>query len=446
MSVCHRCVMDVTATDWFPTKSGCNYCDEFVFHFPNLSSSKHFTDAEIVENMDRLKVKLEKNKKRGSNQQYDCVIGLSGGLDSSYALYLAAENGINPLVVHMDNGWNSELAQNNIEGLINHFGFDFESYVIDWEEYRDLQKSFLAADVVDIEMLYDMAAVGVCFQAARRHKIFSIVAGTNLATEGMRMPPTWSYRNKLDKKNLMDIVKKHGENITIDTFPLYSSYDQAADLLFRKIDWISILDLVNYSKKGAEEKLVEKFGFKPYPFKHYESVFTRFYQGYLLPMKFGIDKRKSHLSTLIMTGQLKRDKAIELLGQSPYPTQEQLDGDMEYFLKRMEWSKNDLENYLMRPPRSHDSFASDDLNIRFLKFIYFTTRAFYFGVRRTVARVYFGVRRTVARVYFGVRRTVARVYFGVRRTVARVYFGVRRTVARVYFGVRTFLFQSKNPK
>jgi hypothetical protein len=240
----------------------------------------------------------------------------------------------------------------------------------------------------------------------------------------MRMPPTWSYRNKLDKKNLLDIVKKHGGNTTIDSFPLYSSYDQATDLLIRKIDWISILDLVNYSKRGAEEKLVEKFGFKPYPFKHYESVFTRFYQGYLLPMKFGIDKRKSHLSTLIMTGQLKRNLAIEMLGNSPYPTQEQLEKDMEYFLKRMEWSKNDLENYLKRPPRSHDSFASDDQTIKILKFIYFTTRG----------------------IYYGVRRILARVYYGVRRILARVYYGVRRILARVYYGVRTFFFQSKDSK
>ena len=413
MNVCRRCVMDGTATDWVLTQSGCNYCDEFISNFPVLSGNKEFTDEEIAENMDRLKARLQKNKKKGSNEQYDCVIGLSGGLDSSYALYLAAENGINPLVVHMDNGWNSELAQNNIEALVSHFGFDFESYVIDWEEYRDLQKSFLASDVVDIEMLYDMAAVGVCFQAARRHRIYSIVAGTNSATEGMRMPPTWSYRNKLDKKNLLDIVKKHGGNITIDSFPLYSTYDQAIDLLIRKIDWISILDLVNYSKKSAEEKLVEKFGFKPYPFKHYESVFTRFYQGYLLPMKFGIDKRKSHLSTLIMTGQLKRDLAIEMLGNSPYPKQEQLEEDMAYFLKRMEWSKNDLENYLKRPSRSHDSFASDEQAIKILKFVYFTTRG---------------------------------INYGVRRILSRVYYGVRRILSRVYYGVRTFFFQSKNSK
>jgi N-acetyl sugar amidotransferase len=384
--------MDETATDWVRSSSGCNYCDQFISNFPVLSSNHQLTDADVADNLERLKTRLEKNKKN-RNEKYDCVIGLSGGLDSSYALYLAAEIGINPLVVHMDNGWNSELAQNNIEGLVNHFGFDFETHVIDWEEYRDLQKSFLSADVVDIEMLYDMAAVGVCFNTAKKYGIYSIVAGTNSATEGMRMPPTWSYRNKLDKTNLMDIVSKHGDNVNIKTFPLYSSFNQAVDLLIRKIDWISILDLVNYSKKEAEVSLIEKFGFKPYPFKHYESVFTRFYQGYLLPNKFGIDKRKSHLSTLIMTNQLNRDEALEILANSPYPDSDQLKNDINYFLKRMEWSEKDLDEYLKRPPQSHDSFASDKRVIDSLKFVYFSTSGIYFRIRRLLTRAYLNARK-----------------------------------------------------
>jgi N-acetyl sugar amidotransferase len=395
--------MDETATDWVRSSSGCNYCDQFISNFPVLSSNHQLTDADVADNLERLKTRLEKNKKN-RNEKYDCVIGLSGGLDSSYALYLAAEIGINPLVVHMDNGWNSELAQNNIEGLVNHFGFDFETHVIDWEEYRDLQKSFLSADVVDIEMLYDMAAVGVCFNTAKKYGIYSIVAGTNSATEGMRMPPTWSYRNKLDKTNLMDIVSKHGDNVNIKTFPLYSSFNQAVDLLIRKIDWISILDLVNYSKKEAEVSLIEKFGFKPYPFKHYESVFTRFYQGYLLPNKFGIDKRKSHLSTLIMTNQLNRDEALEILANSPYPDSDQLKNDINYFLKRMEWSEKDLDEYLKRPPQSHDSFASDKRVIDSLKFVYFSTRGIYFRIRRLLATAYFYPRRLLTTAYLNTRK------------------------------------------
>jgi N-acetyl sugar amidotransferase len=395
--------MDETATDWVRSSSGCNYCDQFISNFPVLSSNHQLTDADVADNLERLKTRLEKNKKN-RNEKYDCVIGLSGGLDSSYALYLAAEIGINPLVVHMDNGWNSELAQNNIEGLVNHFGFDFETHVIDWEEYRDLQKSFLSADVVDIEMLYDMAAVGVCFNTAKKYGIYSIVAGTNSATEGMRMPPTWSYRNKLDKTNLMDIVSKHGDNVNIKTFPLYSSFNQAVDLLIRKIEWISILDLVNYSKKEAEVSLIEKFGFKPYPFKHYESVFTRFYQGYLLPNKFGIDKRKSHLSTLIMTNQLNRDEALEILANSPYPDSDQLKNDINYFLKRMEWSEKDLDEYLKRPPQSHDSFASDKRVIDSLKIVYFSTRGIYFRIRRLLTRAYFFPRRLLTTAYLNARK------------------------------------------
>jgi N-acetyl sugar amidotransferase len=409
VKICKRCVMDPTATDWVESVDGCNYCDEFVLNFPKLSGNQRFSSEEVESNLIRLKNRIIQNKKR-SESSYDCVIGLSGGLDSSYALVLAAELGINPLVVHMDNGWNSELAQNNIEGLINHFGFDFETHVIDWDEYRDLQRAFFEADVVDIEMLYDMAAVGVCFKAARKYGIYTIVAGTNSATEGMRMPPTWSYRNKLDKRNLRDIVKKHGENVAFKTFPIYSSFDQAFDLLVRRIEWVSILDLVNYEKKDAEQKLVASFGFKPYPFKHYESVFTRFYQGFILPNKFGIDKRKSHLSTLIMTNQLSRAQAVDILSQSPYPTEEMLEKDLDYFLKRMGWSKSDLSAYLERPIRPHSDFKSEEEILRLLKFIYFATRSTYYGFRRALSRTYYGFRRALSRTYYGFRRALSKVF------------------------------------
>lgn len=387
--------MDPTATDWVESVNGCNYCDEFVLNFPRLSGYHSFTPQEIDSNLARLKERVFQNKKR-SKSDYDCVIGLSGGLDSSYALVLAAEIGLNPIVVHMDNGWNSELAQNNIEGLINHFGFDFETHVIDWDEYRDLQRAFLNADVVDIEMLYDMAAVGVCFKAARKYGIRTIVAGTNSATEGMRMPPTWSYRNKLDKINMKGIVRKYGPDVAFKTFPLYSSFNQAFDLLVRRIDWVSILDLVNYDKKVAEQKLVENFGFKPYPFKHYESVFTRFYQGFILPNKFGIDKRKSHLSTLIMTNQISRTQALDTLSKSPYPTQEMLEQDLEYFLKRMNWSESDLSDYLDRPSRPHSYFKSDETMLRLLKFVYFTSRGALFRFRRILSLPYHGFKKVLS--------------------------------------------------
>ncbi len=401
--------MDPTATDWVESEDGCNYCDEFVLSFPKLSGNKRFTPEEVEANLSQLRNRIEQNKKR-SKSSYDCVIGLSGGLDSSYALVLAAELGINPLVVHMDNGWNSELAQNNIEELINSFGFDFETHVIDWDEYRDLQRAFLEADVVDIEMLYDMAAVGVCFKAARKNGIRTIVAGTNSATEGMRMPPTWSYRNKLDKRNLKDIVKKHGKNVRFKTFPIYSSFDQAFDLLVRKIEWISILDLVNYEKKNAEQQLASNFGFKPYPFKHYESVFTRFYQGFILPNKFGIDKRKSHLSTLIMTHQLSRAQALDDLSKSPYPDQELLEKDLAYFLKRMGWSESDLSDYLDRPARPHSYFKSEEELVRLLKFFYFSIRSIYYGFRRAISLTYYGFRRAISLTYYGFRRAISEIF------------------------------------
>jgi hypothetical protein len=159
---------------------------------------------------------------------------------------------------------------------------------------------------------------------------------------------------------------------------------------------VSILDLVNYDKKVAEQKLVENFRFKPYPFKHYESVFTRFYQGFILPNKFGIDKRKSHLSTLIMTNQISRTQALDTLSRSPYPTQEMLEQDLEYFLKRMNWSESDLSDYLDRPSRPHSYFKSDETMLRLLKFVYFTSRGALFRFRRILSLPYHGFKKVLS--------------------------------------------------
>ena len=348
--VCKRCVMDTTAQDIkFNDESICNFCSDFLKSY-NLK--ENLTIAKKG-NLDKIILAC---KKRGLGKKYDCVVGVSGGVDSSFTLIEVVNQGLNPLAVHMDNGWDSELAQNNIQNLIRKLNVDLFTYVIDWQEYRSLMQSFFDADVVDVELLYDNAAFATCFNQAKKNGLKHILAGTNIVTEGMAMPKEWNWL-KYDKKNIESIAKLN--NIKINSFPGISLLEKIFYENVRNIRWISFLDFIEYDKDKALKLLISDFGYKPYPYKHYESIFTRFYQGYILPEKFGIDKRKVHFSNLIAAGLMKRNEAIELLKEIPYPSIEDLEEDKAYFLKKMKWSKADLDNYISRPGKSHYSYPTD---------------------------------------------------------------------------------------
>ena len=297
-------------------------------------------------------------KSSGKGKQYDCVIGLSGGADSSWSLYQAVQYGLRPLAVHMDNGWDSELAQQNIENLVRKLGVDLYTHVIDWDEYRKLQQAFFDADVIDVELLYDNAMFAVNYQMASKYSVKYILAGTNQSTEGMAMPPYWNWF-KYDKKNINALWKRFGSGSSIRTFPAIGSLDFVYYFLVRGIRWVSFLDYFDYNKTLAMNILHDNLGYRPYPYKHYESIFTRFYQGFLLPRKFGVDKRRLHLSTLIISGQMSRNEAIRLMEQSPYVREQDLEHDIEYFLKKMKWTKAQLEDYLERPEKPHGIYGSE---------------------------------------------------------------------------------------
>jgi len=344
--------MDTTATDiTFDSYGVCNYCTEYLSRGTDLmvppGSSRDIAFGELVAQV----------KKAGSAKPYDCVMGVSGGVDSSYALVLAVRAGLRPLAVHMDNGWNSELAQNNIENLIRGLNVDLYTYVIDWNEYRGLMQAFFDADVIDIELLYDNAMLAVNYRQARKIGTPYILAGTNFATEGMRMPSTWNWF-KFDKKNIRRLGKKLG-GIRLKSFPAVGVVDLLRYRFLHRISWVSFLDFTNYSKAEALESLQAEFAYKPYPYKHYESVFTRFYQGYLLPEKFGVDKRRIHLSTLIMSGEMTREEALANLDLSPYLMAEDLVRDKKYFLKKMNWTEQQLRDYLTRPEVAHEKYGSE---------------------------------------------------------------------------------------
>lgn len=351
VQTCTRCVMDTTAADIvFDAQGVCNYCTDF------LRDRERFTEADPAKREARLEELMARVKANGRGKRYDCIVGVSGGVDSSWALVKAVELGLRPLAVHMDNGWNSELAQNNIANLVRGLGVDLDTHVIDWPEYRGLMEAFFAADVIDVELLYDNAGIAVNYQGASRNGLRYILNGTNVATEGMRMPPGWNWL-KFDKRNIKAISRRFG-GPRLRSFPSIGTLDFALFQL-RGIRWLSFLDYFDYRKDEALDVLQRDFAYKPYPFKHYESVFTRFYQGFILPKKFGIDKRKLHFSTLVMNGEMTRDEALAALQGIPYESEKLLRQDTAYFLRKMGWDEAKLDAYLQRPAKSHDAYPSE---------------------------------------------------------------------------------------
>jgi N-acetyl sugar amidotransferase len=358
--------MDTTAAGIvFGPEGTCNYCSDFLglldtYRKPAKADQKADLQAFVA-----------RVKRDGAGKEYDCIVGVSGGADSAYTLFTAKKLGLRPLAVHMDNGWDSELAAHNIANLVRQLGVDLYTHVIDWEEYRALMQSFFDANVIDIELLYDNAMTALNYQQAAKYGVRWILAGTNTTTEGMRIPSNWNWF-KRDKKNIASIAKQFA-GISLDTFPAIGALDGARYRFFNKIGWVSFLDYLDYRKAECVQTLVDELGYRPYPYKHYESVFTRFYQGYILPTKFGVDKRSLHLSTLICSGQMTRDEAVEDLRHSPYPSEALLQEDREYFLKKMGWSNRQLEEYLAKPAVSHDVYGSEKRTVARLSWLYRNT-------------------------------------------------------------------------
>jgi N-acetyl sugar amidotransferase len=319
----------------------CNYCNSFLpdplLEYVNLSNL------------------LDKIKFQGKNNKYDCIIGISGGLDSSYLLVKAKEFGLRPLAVHMDNGWNSELAQSNISNLVKTLNIDLYTEVLDWDTFKNMQIAFLKSDVVDIELLYDNAMLAVLYQQAKKYNIKFILGGTNHKMEGLRMPLNWVWY-KFDGKMIKSICNTY--KVSFKKYPMMTLLKW---VFFRKIfniKWISLLDYFDFDKIEATNYLIEKFNYKKYPYKHYENVFTRFYQGYILLNKFDIDKRKLHLSNLILSKQLSRDQGLKLLQENPYE-ESQLRIDKNYVLSKFGISDADFDDYINRPVKSHLEYNSD---------------------------------------------------------------------------------------
>ncbi len=295
---------------------------------------------------------IEAIKESGKGNKYDCITGVSGGVDSTYLVLRAKQLGLRPLIVHFDNGWNSELAVMNIENIIKRLGFDLYTLVVDWEEFKDIQMSYLKASVVDIEAITDHAIIGTLYRLAAENGIKYILSGSNVVTEAT-LPLHWIW-NKSDHTNIKDIHKQYGK-LPLKTFPFFSTRQKQYYVKAKGIEVVCPLNYMNYIKKEVKQTIINELGWRDYGGKHYESVFTRFYQGYILPVKFGIDKRKGHFSNLIFSGQLTKEEAIEEL-KKPIYDPEQLQVDYEFVLKKFNLERREFEDLMKLPRREHTEF------------------------------------------------------------------------------------------
>ena len=347
---CTLTVMDTIADPdiSFDAEGVCNY-----YHDYKKAELESVFPGEIGER--KLHQLVDQIKKSGKGKAYDCLIGLSGGVDSTYVAYLVKQLGLRPLAVHLDNGWNSELAVKNVENIITRLGFDLFTLVVDWEEFRDIQLAYLKASVVDIEVVSDHAIFATMYKLARQHNIDYIISGTNIVTEFI-MPPSWLYK-KMDFANLTDIHRQYGR-MKIKTYPYFDFKKYVYYSAVLRLVPISILNYVPYNKKEVKQIITKELGWRDYGGKHYESLFTKFYQAYLLPEKFKIDKRKAHLSTLICSGQITKEVATEEL-KLPLYRPEELKQDKEYVLKKLGLNEETFEAIMQTPPRRHEDFKTD---------------------------------------------------------------------------------------
>ena len=326
ITTCVRCVMNnsVDRHISFDADGLCKHCQRY----DTLVSSRVFDGAEGEAKLGAL---VSKIKAAGNGRDYDCIIGVSGGVDSTYVAYRVKQLGLRPLAVHFDNGWNSELAVKNIEVVLNKLNIDLYTYVVNWPEFRDLQVSFLKASTPDGEIVTDHAIFALLWREASRLNIKYIISGMNFRSESISVP-NWAYGHS-DWRYIKNVHEKYG-SVSLSTYPHFSLFYLLYVNLVRRIRTVSVLNYTYYDKEKAKQFLVDELGWRNYGGKHHESIYTRFYQGVYLVRKFNIDKRYGHLSDLINAGQLSREDAFDELEKPTYDPDLQ-EADREYVIKNL---------------------------------------------------------------------------------------------------------------
>jgi len=355
--LCNNCVMDSTdPLITFDDRGNCSHCQRFehvikpVWHYYN--NGKQLLDDYIV------KIKME-----GKGSEYDCIIGISGGVDSSYLAVKLCEWGLRPLAVHVDAGWNSRAAVSNIENICKKLHIDLHTHVIDWDSMKDLQLAFLKSNLANQDIPQDHVYFAALYQYAIKARIKYVIEGRNFSTESV-LPKSWGY-NALDLIHIQSIQKKYGKKKKLNLpfvgiFNLHFKYPY-----IYKMKRFSPLNCIYYNKKKAIKHLEENYDWTYYGGKHFESRWTKFFQSYYLPYKFGYDKRKAHLSSLILSGEISRETALEELKKPLYNETELMD-DKKYISKKLSISLQELEDLIEQPADHYTNFKNGESYINFM--------------------------------------------------------------------------------
>jgi N-acetyl sugar amidotransferase len=371
--ICANCIMDTSDSNIvFDERGWCDYCNNY---HENVLPAWHPDERGHQE----LLAAVEQIKRDGQGKDHDCIIGLSGGVDSSYVAFLAKQYGLRPLLFHVDAGWNSQQAVNNIEKLVDGLGLDLHTEVVNWLEMQDLQLAFFKAQVPHVDTPQDHAFFAALYNFAAKNGFKYILTGANYSTECVREPLEWHYHAS-DLRQLKDIHRRFGKR-PLKTFPLCDIF--TFKIFYRFVKGIKVvkpLNCVPFIKEQAMQELVDKFGWQKYAHKHYESRFTRFYEGYWLPTKFGFDKRRAHFSSLILTGQLTREEALQKIAMKAYD-EETVAQDFEYIATKLGLSVAELKDIMAGETKSYRDYKSSmsliELGTRVLRAI---------GVQKAIIR------------------------------------------------------------
>ena len=351
--VCSNCVMDTSDPQIeFDAAGVCDHCRGFEEHVrpkwhPDETGRRLLTET------------IERMRSSGKGKDFDCIIGMSGGLDSSYMLHLVVtEFGLRPLVFHVDGGWNTDIAVNNIQVLVEKLGLDLYTEVINWPEMRDFQLAFFKSGVPHIDIPQDMAFIATLYQFANKHGVKYILNGGNISTECVRNPLEWLYHGT-DMAQIGDIRRRFS-TVEMKTYPFSNIFFHKFYLRYiKRMQVVKPLDWLPYTKAMAQQTLTETYGWKAYPQKHFESRFTRFFEGYWLPERFGYDTRKVQFSSLILTDQMTRNEALEKLKMPAYDP-ETIEHDFDFIARKLEISSDELRGYLTMPRKTYRDYKNHD--------------------------------------------------------------------------------------
>lgn len=352
-TLCSRCILDTTIDDiWFDENGVCKYC-----HFHEEMEKQHPLGEEAEKTLADLVARI---KSEGKNRKYDCVVGVSGGRDSTYTLYTAVKLGLRPLAVHFDNGWNSDISVRNIKNACEKLNVDLFTIVADWEEFKDLQIAFLKSSTPDADIPADYAIYSVLYHVACKEKIKYILNGHSFRTEGTS-PISWTY---MDPVYVRDVHHKFGKIKKFKSFPHMTLFKLLYYIFVKRIKEKRILEYIEYRKSEVDSFLEKELNWSYYGGHHHENYYTRFFQSYYLPKKFNIDKRKTELSALIRSGQITRETALNEIASEPYTYDEK---NIEYVINKLGLSKEEFARIMEAPIRSHNDYRTLLTLIRFLR-------------------------------------------------------------------------------